>query len=141
MGFGGHLGSGGEAGADGPDGLIGDDERGGCGWVDAFERDGELKLEDVVGEALFTLLAVLADADDGDDSVGERGLELEVDGGIGLVEVLAALGVADEYVGGSDGVEHQGRGLSGVGTVVVPVHGLGADVDLGAFGGCKCDSE
>ena len=78
---------------------------------------------------------MLADADDGDELVGEGGLELEVDGLVGLVEVLAALAVADEDVRGSDGGEHDGRGLAGVGAVVVPVHGLGSDVDLRSFGG------
>ena len=107
----------------------------GAGGLDAFEGDRDLELEDLVGEVGLALFEVLADADDGDEAMGERGLELEVDGGVGLVEVLAALGVADEDVGGADGGEHEGRGLAGVGAVVEPVHGLGADVDGLAFGG------
>ena len=102
---------------------------GGRSRVDAFEGDGDLEIEDVCGEVGFALFEVLADADDGREAVGEGGLELEVDGGVGLVEVLAALGVADEDVGGADGGEHGGRGLAGVGAFVEPVHGLRADED------------
>ena len=109
--------------------------RGGVGGVDAFERDGGLELEDVGGEVGLALVEVLADADDGDEFVGECGLELEVDGGVGLVEVLAALGVADENVRGADGGELRGRGLAGVGAGFEPVHGLGSDVDGGVARG------
>ncbi len=115
----GDLGGGGAAGADGPDGLVGEDDGGGHSGVDAFERDGGLEFEDVAGEAGLALFEFFADADDGDERVGEGGLELEVDGGVGLVEVLAALGVADEDVGGADGGEHDGRGLAGVGALVL----------------------
>ena len=108
VGFFGDLGGGGAAGADGPDGLVGEDDGSGDGGVDAFEGDGGLEFEDVGGEVGFALFEFFADADDGDERVGEGGFELEVDGGVGLVEVLAALGVADEDVGGSDGGEHDG---------------------------------
>jgi hypothetical protein len=69
--------------------------------------------------------------------VGKGGFQLEVDGLVGLVEVLAALTVADEDVGAADGGEHGGRCLAGVGTLIEPVHGLGADVDLRGVGGLK----
>ena len=101
----------------------------GVGGVDAFEGDGDLEFEHVAGEAGFALFEFFADADDGGEGVGEGGLELEVDGGVGLGEVLAALGVADEDVGGSDGGEHDGRGLAGEGAFVLPVHVLRADED------------
>ena len=77
----------------------------------------------------FALGELLADADDGDEAVGERGLELEVDALVGLVEVLAAFAVADEDVGDAEGLEHERRGLAGVGALVEPVHVLRADVD------------
>ena len=126
--FGG-LGGGGVAGADGPDGLVGEDEIGGGVRVDAFEGDRDLKFEDLGGEVGFALDELLADADDGGEAVGEGGLELEVDGGVGLVEVLAAFAVADQDVGDADGTEHEGRRLTGVGTFFVPVHVLRADVN------------
>ena len=83
----------------------------------------------------FALFEFFADADDGDERVGEGGFELEVDGVVGLVEVLAALGVADEDVGGADGGEHDGRGFAGVGAFVQPVHVLCADEDGFVAGG------
>ena len=96
------LGRSGPARAGLPDGFVGDDERGkGC-RVNAFQGDSDLKIEDVGGEVGFALVEVLADADDGDDAVGEGRLQLEVDGGVGLVEVLAALGVSDENVSDSE---------------------------------------
>src|SRR5258705_6900615 len=67
--------------------------------------------------------------------MGEGGFELEVDGGVCLVEVLAALGVADEDVGGAEGGEHDGRGFAGEGAFVFPVHVLGADEDGAGAGG------
>ena len=75
----GDLWRGGATGADGPDGLVGDDQRGKRSRVDAFERDGDLELEDVGGQVGFALVEVLADADDGDEAVREGGLQLEVD--------------------------------------------------------------
>ncbi len=62
-----------------------------AGGVDAFERDGGLALEDFCGLVGLALGELLADADDGDEAMRERGLELEVDALVGLVEVLAAL--------------------------------------------------
>ena len=67
--------------------------------------------------------------------MGESSLELPVDHVVGLVGVDAAFGVAEQDVGAADAGEHGGRGLSGVGTLVEPVHGLGAGGDVGAFDG------
>src|SRR5260370_31701095 len=110
---------GGAAGADGPYGLVGEDDGRGVGGVDAFEGDGGLEFEDVGGEAGFALFEFFADADDGDERVGESGFELEVDGGVGLVEVLAALGGAEGDVGGAEGGEHDGGGFAGEGSFVL----------------------
>ena len=103
----GDLGSRGASRADSPDGLVRDDQRVRCCGVDAAERDGGLALEDLGGLVGFTLGELLADANDGDEAVSERGLELEVDALVGLVEVLAALTVADQDVGDADRLEHQ----------------------------------
>ncbi len=105
---GGDLRRGGAAGADGPDGLVGEDDRIGQSVLDAFEGDGCLELEDFGGEVGLALFEMFSDADDGDESMSEGCFELEIDGGVGLVEVLAAFGVADEDVGGSDGGELDG---------------------------------
>ena len=92
MGVGCDLRRGGAAGADGPDGLVGEDDFAGLRVFDAFKRDRGLQLQDLRGKVGLALFQMLADADDGDEAVGEGGLELEVDGGVGLGEVLAALG-------------------------------------------------
>ena len=131
----GDLGGGSAAGADGPYGLVGEDDGRGVGGVDAFEGDGGLEFEHVAGEPGFALFEFFADADDGDEGMMKSGFELEVDGGVSLGEVLAALGVSDEDVSGSDGGEHDGRGLAGEGPLAFPVHVLGADEDGFAAGG------
>ena len=131
----GHLGRGGFAGADGPDGLVGDDD--GCGGFggDAGEGAGDLRLEHLFGFAGFALGENFADADDGNDAVLERGVQLLVDDFVGLGEVLAALGVADERVGSADGDELADGGFAGVGAFFGEVDVLAADGDVRALGG------
>ena len=73
--------------------------------------------------------------------MGEGGLELEVDGGVGLVEVLAALAVADKDVGDADSLEHEGRGFAGVGALVEPVHVLRGDMEVAAAASTTAGSE
>ncbi len=133
--FGGHFGRCGFAGADGPDRLIGDDDgRGGLGG-DAGECTGDLGLQNLLGQAAFALGKHFADADDGDDAVLERGVELLVDDLVGLGEILAALGVADEGVRAADGHQLADGGLAGVGALFGEVDVLRADGDVGAVGG------
>jgi len=119
----------GAAGADGPYGLIGDDQRSECLRVDTFEGNRDLKVEDIGGEVLLALVQMLAHADDRHQGMSKSRLQLEIDGGVGLVEVLAALRVPDQHVRRSYGGHHDGRGLAGIGSVVEPVHILSADED------------
>ncbi len=100
-----HLGSGGFAGANGPDGFVGDDDR--CGGLGVMPAKAPVTcvLSTCFGLAGFALGQNFADADDGNDAVLERGVQLLVDDLIGLGKVLAALGVADERVGSTDGDE------------------------------------
>ena len=105
MRVGGHLGRGGFAGADGPDWLISDDNGRGGFRGDAGEGTGDLGLENGLGLAGFALGEDFANADDRNNVVLERGVELLVDDFVGLGKVLAALGVADEGVGCADGEE------------------------------------
>ena len=58
------------------------------------------------------------------------GVDLLVHGEVGLVVVLAALGVADDHVLGSGFLDHLGGDLAGVGAVVLIVAGLRADGDV-----------
>ncbi len=56
-------------------------------------------------------------------------MDLLVDGKVGLVIVLAALGVADDDVLDAGLLEHLGGDLTGVGAVGLIVAGLSADGD------------
>ncbi len=132
---GGHLGRGGFAGADGPDGLIGNDDGRGHFGGDAGERSGDLGLENLFGFAGFALGEDFADADDGNQAVLERGVELLVDDFVGLGEVLAALGVADERMRAADGLELADGGFAGVGAFFGKVDVLRADGDVRSLGG------
>ena len=93
-----------------------------------------LAAQDVVGESGFAFFEDFSDADDGDESGFEGGLELEVDGVIGLAEVLAAFGVSDDDVGDADGEQHGGVDLAGEGAFLFPVEILRADGDVRALG-------
>ncbi len=65
----------------------------------------------------------------------ECGVQLLVDDLVGLGEVLAALGVADERMRSADGHELADGGLAGVGAFFGEVDVLAADGDVGALGG------
>src|ERR1700761_3491476 len=96
---GGNLWRGGLAGADGPDWLIGYRHRFCVFRDDPYEGERNLFAQDFVGVSCFAVGQNFANADDGDEFVLERGGELLVDGLVGFVEVLAALGVSDDDVG------------------------------------------
>ena len=65
----------------------------------------------------------------------EGGEELLVDDLVGLGEVLAALGVADEGVGRADGEKLADRGFAGVCAFLGEVHVLATDCDVGPGSG------
>ena len=62
-------------------------------------------------------------------------MELLVHDFVGLGEVLAALGVADEGMGSADGLELADGGFASVGAFFGEVDVLGADGDVGSLGG------
>ena len=66
----------------------------------------------------------LAAAEDGNKAGGNESLSLLVLVLVGLVEVVATLGVTDDAVGAASGLEHVARGLTGEGTLGLPVHVL-----------------
>ncbi len=82
------------------------------------------------GHAQLTLLQALADADDGVQAGLQGGVDLLVDGEVGLVIVLTALGVADDDVLDARLLEHLGGDLAGVGAVGLIVAGLSTDGDV-----------
>ena len=68
-----------------------------------------LAAENVFGQAGLALLQNFADADDGNQAGVERGQQLAIDRVVGLAEVLAALGVADDDVRAAGGRAASGR--------------------------------
>ena len=102
MGVPGQLRSGGFSGADGPDRLVSDDQVSRFLGRNFVERAETLASQNVVGQSGFAFFEDLAHADDGDESAFKSRFELEIDGVIGLAEVLAPLGVADDDVGCAD---------------------------------------
>jgi len=135
MGFGGDFGCGGGPGADGPDGFVGDDEAACFGRGDIVQSRAKLAADDLFGATVFTLSEGFTDVNDGREAMDDGGLENEVDAVVGLAEVEALLGVAEEYVTAADGHQHGGRDLAGVGTFVEPVHVLRAGADVVVVGG------
>ena len=89
-----------------------------------------LKGDQLHGDAQLPLLQALAHTDDGDQPSGQGGMDLLVDGEIGLVVILAALRVADDHILGPRLLDHGGGDLAGVSAVVQLVAGLSADGDM-----------
>ncbi len=85
--------------------------------------------DELHGHAQLTLLQALAHADDGVQAGLQGGVDLLVDGEVGLVVVLTALRVADDDVLHAQLLEHLGGNLAGVGAVGLIVAVLSADGD------------
>src|SRR5208282_3123467 len=132
---GGHLRSCSLSGADGPDRLVGDYQADGFLGRNFVKGAETLAPQHVVREAGFAFFEDFSHADNGDESSFDGGLELEVDGVIGLAEVLAAFGVSDDDVGDADGEQHGGVDLAGEGAFLLPVKILRADRDVRSLGG------
>ena len=120
------------AGADRPDGLISDDELRAVGGRNVLEADVHLADDDFLELAGVALLERLADADDGGEACGDRGPGTQVDGLVGLAEVLAALAVADDDVLRARVKQHPRRNLARVRAGLLPVAVLRADADVGS---------
>ena len=83
--------------------------------------------DQVHGDAQLTLLQALAHAHDGVQASLQGGVNLLVDGEVGLIVVLATLGVADDDILHADLLEHFRRDLAGESAVGLVVAGLSAD--------------
>ena len=103
---------------------------------DAVERPHALAAQDVFGQPGFALFQHFAHADDGREPALERKLQLAVDRVVSLVEVLTALGVAEDHVGDSDVVQHRDRNLASKCALFFPVRVLGTDGDVGTLHRC-----
>ena len=124
------LGSGGLAGADSPQGLVGDDHVTHLVGGHAGQSALDLVSDQLHGHAQLTLLQALAHTDDGEQAGVDGGVDLLVDGEVGLVIILAALGVADDDVLGAGLLDHLSGDLTGVSAVILIVAGLSADGDV-----------
>ena len=74
----------GPAGADGPQRLVGDHAAPGLFAGQAGQRGLHLPADEGVGLSGLVLRQVLAHADDGGEVVGQRRVDLAVDGGVAL---------------------------------------------------------
>ena len=127
------LGSGGLAGADGPDGLVGDDHAAHLALSQASQSDLHLIGDQLLGDVQLALLQALAHAHDGTQTGLQGGVDLLVDGQVGLVVVLTALGVADDDVLGAHFLEHLHGDLTGESTGGLVVAVLAADGQAGVL--------
>ena len=92
----------------------------------------------------LALLEFLTDAEDGPEAVGEGEDNLFIEGGGGLVVVLPALGVAEDYILTAGRCEHCRRYLAGVGSLVLVSavlcgEGCGSALDDAAYAVEMCE--
>src|SRR5204863_3999365 len=117
------------AGADRPDGLVGEHRLDGLVRRQAGEASAQLALDRRERQPLAALVGGLADAEHGRETVRERGADLLVDQLVGLADLLAALGVAEQHVPAAELDEHRGCDLARVGARRLVVAGLRAQED------------
>ena len=129
------LGGGNLAGADGPHGLVGDDHARREVLAHAFEAGFELGLHNLEGLLALALGKGFANTEDRLELALEGGEHLLVDEGVGLLEIRAALAVAENDVVGEDRTKHADGDLAGVGAAGLGMHVLGAELDDGAVEG------
>ncbi|MNI64332.1 hypothetical protein D3C73_1197670 [compost metagenome] len=112
------LGSG-TTGSDRPDRLVGDHGIGEALRPDKLQHRGQLAGDDRLGLPGLALLKGFTDAQHRHQAGMQGGSELARDQLTALVVVLAALGVADQAVAGTDLVQHGRAHLAGVGALLV----------------------
>ena len=98
-----------------------------------FGKRRDLASEHFLGDLRVALRLGLPDAGDDRKAGFERRLGTEAHGLVGLTEVLAALGMADERPLDPELQQHRRRHLAREGPFELPVHVLGVDADV-AFG-------
>src|SRR4029077_19587597 len=120
MGLGGELRRRGLAGSDSPHRFVGDDEPRGFFPGYGVESTQALATKDIFSQSSFSFFQHFTNADDGRESSLESSFEFEVHNVIGFTEVLAALRMADDYMGAADGEQHAWANLSGKGAFRFP---------------------
>src|SRR5262249_23683651 len=89
-----------------------------------------LTTEHVIGESRFALFKHLTHTDNGSKSRFQRRLELQIDRVVGLSEVLAALGVADDDVSHANHKQHGGVDFARKRALLFPVNILSSDGNI-----------
>src|SRR6185437_7448093 len=118
--------------ADRPHRLIGEqDSRASLRSRQLRQRAAHLARQNFARLAAVLLGQRLADADQRDQAVAHRRLDLEADGLVSLAEMLAPLGMAEFDEIHAAIAQHRRRDFPGPGAGVGPVHGLRADLDAG----------
>ena len=111
--------------ADGPDRLVGDYALERLLHREAIESGGDLPLYHAEGLARLVLSKVLADANYGRDAVPKGGFDLLAHVLVRFVEILPALGMAQDDVS-APALDHERGDLAGVRSFVLPEHVLRA---------------
>ena len=123
------------AGADGPHGLVGEHD-----FAEVVGREVEqcvldLSLHHLVLLAGLALLKHLADAENGEEAVGQSQVNLFFQDGVGLAVVGAALRVAKDDILRAGRLDHGCRHFAGVGAAGLVSAVLGCHLDVLAVDG------
>ena len=121
-----------QPGADRPDRLVGDRDDAELLGLELLEAGLDLVAELALGVAALALLLGLADAQDRPQADPQRRRHLLGQRAVGLVEVLAALGVAEDDAVDADLLEHRAAHLAGERALGRLVHVLRVDLDARA---------
>src|SRR5439155_6896185 len=117
-------GGGGMPGPNRPDRLVRDHDRRALTLVDARQSFRQLSGQHRLSLIAGALVPCLADAENGPQSVAQRGPHLFPRVGVGLAEKAASFRMADDHVAAAQIFEHQRRDFPGVRAGVFPVHVL-----------------
>ena len=118
------------AGADGPDRLVGDDRARNVACVEPRKTVLRLAQDDRRGVAVVVLLLGFSDAQDRHQAMLDRGEDLAIYQFVGLAADVAALGVAEDYVGDANRLEHRRGDLAGERALVFVMHILRGQRDV-----------
>src|SRR5262245_56614609 len=91
-----------------------------------------LAAKHIIGQSRLAFLENLTDAHNGSEFSLKRCFEFQIDGIIGLSEILPALGVPYDHVRTAEGEKHAAGDFACERTFLFPVDVLGANGDRGA---------
>ena len=86
--------------------------------------------KNIVGKPRLAFFQHFANAADGGESGFKCGLQAQIDGVVGLAEILPTLGVAHNPVSDAEGQQHGSRNFAGECAHFFPMQVLGADRNI-----------